>query len=177
MLLPGNMCGNFIALFQHVIEKRNQMKYFLSLFIVMFFVSGCQMQTKQSDPAVSEQTHIENLYPDVQNIIDITWRWQQTIYNNDTKAIPSSPKQYTLQLLPDGNVNIRADCNVGGGTYSLKDRRISLEITHTTMAACPPESLEDVYIKDLNAATILFMVDENMYIDLMYDTGTMKFSK
>lgn len=153
------------------------MKIFLALFMVMFFITGCQMQAKQSGSVVMEETQIEDHDVDSQKIIGIVWKWQQTIYNNDTKAIPPSPEQYTLNLLPDGNVNIRADCNVGGGSYSLQDRKISIEITHTTMAACPPESLGEVFIKDLNAATIFFMAGEDMYLDLMYDTGTMEFGK
>ena len=55
--------------------------------------------------------------------------------------------------------------------------KISIEITHTAMAACPPESLEQNYIRDLNAAAIYFFKSDVLYIDLKYDTGTMKFMK
>jgi heat shock protein HslJ len=112
-----------------------------------------------------------------QMLIGTVWKWQQSLYNNDTKAVPTNPENYTLKLLPDGKVSIRADCNVGGGTYRLDDSRISIEITHTTMAACPPESLEQKYIRDLNAAAIYFFKGDVLYIDLKYDTGTMKFMK
>ena len=112
-----------------------------------------------------------------QMLIGTVWKWQQSLYNNDTRAVPPNPENYTLKLLPDGNVSIRADCNVGGGTYRLDDSRISIEITHTTMAACPPESLEQKYIRDLNAAAIYFFDADILYIDLKYDTGTMKFTQ
>lgn len=110
-----------------------------------------------------------------QMLIGTVWRWQQSLYNNDTRAVPPTPENYTLKLLPNGKVSIRADCNVGGGTYRLDGSRISIEITHTTMAACPPGSLEQKYIRDLNAAAIYFMRDDALYIDLKYDTGTMRF--
>jgi hypothetical protein len=45
------------------------------------------------------------------------------------------------------------------------------------MAACPPDSLEQTFIKDLNAAVIYFIHEGNLYLDLKYDTGTMKFSR
>ena len=112
-----------------------------------------------------------------QILIGTTWKWQQTLYNNDTKAVPLNPEHYTLKLLPDGRINIRADCNRGGGVYILDGRKISIEVTHTTRAACPPGSLEQVYIRDLNAAAIYFMMDDALYIDLKYDTGTLKFSR
>lgn len=110
-----------------------------------------------------------------QSLIDTLWRWQQTLYNNDTRSIPPTPENYTLKLLPDGKVSIRADCNLGGGTYRLDGSRISIEITHTTMAACPPESLEQTYIRDLNGAAIYSLKADVLCIDLKYDTGTMKF--
>jgi heat shock protein HslJ len=112
-----------------------------------------------------------------QKLIGTVWKWQQTLYNNDTKALPPNPDHYTLKLLPDGKVNIRADCNRGGGVYTLVGSQISIEITHTTMAACQPESLEQAYIRDLNAAAIYFMRDDALYIDLKYDTGTMRFTR
>ncbi len=112
-----------------------------------------------------------------QKLIGIVWKWQQSLYNNDTRAVPPNPENYTLKLLPDGKVSIRADCNVGGGVYRLDGSKISIEITHTTMAACPPESLEQKYFHDLNAAAIYFFDADILYIDLEFDTGTMKFMK
>lgn len=118
----------------------------------------------------------KNPFENTQNIIGIVWRWQQSLYSNDTKAIPANPDHYTLELLSGGRVNIRADCNLGGGVYTLEDSRISIEITHTTMAACPPDSLEGLFIRDLNGAAIVFTNGEELFIDLKYDSGTMKFS-
>jgi len=112
-----------------------------------------------------------------QTLIGTTWKWRQTLYNNDTKAVPSNPDHYTLKLLPDGKISIRADCNLGGGVYRLNGSEIAIEITHTTRAACPLGSLDETYIRDLNAAAIYFMKDGALYIDLKYDTGTMKFSR
>jgi heat shock protein HslJ len=112
-----------------------------------------------------------------QMLIGTVWKWQHSLYNNETRAVPQSPENYTLKLLSDGKVSIRADCNVGGGIYRLDDSKISIEITHTTMVACPPESLEQKYIRDLNAAGVYFFEVDVLYIDLKYDTGTMKFMK
>jgi heat shock protein HslJ len=112
-----------------------------------------------------------------QLLIGTVWRWQQTLYNNDTKAVPPNSGNYTLNLLPDGKVSIRADCNLGGGVYRLDESKISIEITHTTRAACPPESLEQNYIRDLNATACYDMERDFLYLHLKNDTGTMKFTK
>ena len=117
---------------------------------------------------------------DEQNIQAITgtvWQWVQTLYNDDRKVVPKEPKNYTVQFLDNGTLTVKADCNQKGGTYSIGDKRLSIEITHSSMAACPEGSLEDEFVRGLSGAAIYFIKDGDLYIDLKYDTGTMKFSK
>lgn len=106
-----------------------------------------------------------------------TWKWEQTVYNNDTKIVPSDPNKYTFKLQPDEKVDVRVDCNRGGGTYIKKGSNISIDITHTTMAMCPPDSLDGKFLRNLAAVEVYFMKDGYLYFDLKADTGTMKFSK
>ncbi len=113
--------------------------------------------------------------PPAVTLAGIVWKWQRSRYSNDTESVPANPDHYTVQLLPEGNLGVRADCNRAGGVYRIKDQQITAEITHSTMAACPPDSLERVFIKDLNAASIYFMREGTLYIDLKYDSGTMEF--
>jgi heat shock protein HslJ len=110
-------------------------------------------------------------------LTDTVWKWQQTLYSNDTRSLTPNPENYTLKLLPDGKVSIRADCNLGGGVYTLRESEISIEITHTTRAACPPESLEQDYIRDLNAAARYFVEGDILHVDLKGDIGMMKFMR
>jgi heat shock protein HslJ len=107
----------------------------------------------------------------------ITWKWQRTMYNNDTRSEPPDPSRYTILLMPEGHLSLHLDCNAGGGRYTLDGSSLVLELTHTTMAACPPDSLAQQFMKDLAAARIAFMRDGNLYLDLMYDSGTMKFAR
>ncbi len=111
-----------------------------------------------------------------QALIGTVWKWQQTIYPDKTRVEPADSENYTLKLLSDGKVNIRADCNLGGGSYTLRGNEISIEITHTTRAACPPGSLEQDYIRDLNAAATYFFKAGFFYVNLKDGSGTMKFT-
>ncbi|UCD36298.1 MAG: META domain-containing protein [Nitrospiraceae bacterium] len=118
--------------------------------------------------------------PEEKNAGEITgtvWQWVQTLYNNDTKAVPVDPRNYTVQFLEDSTLTVKADCNQKGGTYSIKDKSLSIEITHSSMAACPEGSLEDEFVRGLSGAAIYFLGNGDLYIDLKYDTGTMRFSK
>ena len=110
-----------------------------------------------------------------ETITGIEWKWVQSIYGNDTKAIPSDPGRYTIFFNPDGALSVRADCNRAGGSYTAKDSRVSIQVTHSTMAMCPPESLDTQFLKDLDAAVIYFFRDGHLYLDLKYDSGTIQF--
>ena len=105
------------------------------------------------------------------------WQWVQSLYNNDSKNVPNQTENYTIQFLEDGKINVKADCNRKGGVYSTDGKRISIEITHSTMAACEEGSLEEPFVRDLTGSAIFFFKDGDLYIDLKYDTGTMKFSR
>jgi hypothetical protein len=50
-----------------------------------------------------------------------------------------------------------------------------MEILATTLAACPPESLSDEFLQLLNDAVAYIRQADFLYIDIMFDTGTMKF--
>jgi heat shock protein HslJ len=115
--------------------------------------------------------------PEIEEITEVVWKWQQTRYNNDQHSIPADPSHYTIIFNPDGTLNIRADCNRGGGTYTTQGKGIIIEVTHTTRAMCPPDSMDQEFIKNLNAAKIYFFKDGNLYFDLKYDTGTMVLSR
>jgi heat shock protein HslJ len=110
-------------------------------------------------------------------IVGTVWQWVQTLYNNDTKTAPAKPENYTVQFLEDGKLKVKADCNMKGGTYSTDGKKLSIKITHSTMAACETGSLEDRFVRDLAAGTAFFLQDGYLYLDVKYDTGTMKFSK
>jgi len=105
------------------------------------------------------------------------WQWVQTLYNNDTRVDPAKPANYTIRFLTDGKINVKADCNVKGGVYSTEGKRISIEISHSTMAACEEGSLEEQFVRDLTGGAIFFFRDGDLYIDIKYDTGTMRFSQ
>ena len=132
-----------------------------------FAVQGNKLVAAGENPVVLPAT----------GLVGPVWQWVQTLYNNDTQAMPSRPESYTVQFGADGTVDVRADCNRKGGRYSGQDRQIAIEITRSTMAACPDDSLEGPFVRDLTAGVNWFLKDGDLYIDLKYDTGTMRLKK
>ena len=116
---------------------------------------------------------------EIPGIAGSIWQWKQTLYNDNQKIVPADPENYTVQFREDGTLNVKADCNQKGGTYaaSTKEKRLSIEITHSTMAVCPEGTLEDAFVRGLTATAIYFFKNGGLTIDLKYDSGTMQFSK
>lgn len=110
-------------------------------------------------------------------IVGTVWHWVQTLYSDDKKVVSAAPKAYTVQFMKDGLLNVRADCNLKGGIYSIKGNQLSINITHSTMAACPEGSLEGQFVRGLTAGTSYFLKEGYLYIGLKFDTGTMKFER
>jgi heat shock protein HslJ len=107
-------------------------------------------------------------------IIGAPWQWAGTLYNDGTAVTPSNPENYQVELLPEGQLKLKADCNTAAGTYTLDGDHISIEVTTSTMMACPEGSLADEFIKDLNAAQFFMMDGEDLIFVLKLDTGNMR---
>jgi len=61
--------------------------------------------------------------------------------------------------------------------YAKDKNSITIQVTHTTRAMCPPDSLDQTFIKNVNAASVYFFSEGSLYLDLKYDTDTMKFDR
>jgi heat shock protein HslJ len=109
-------------------------------------------------------------------LVGSVWQLQQIQYGDGTLLVPASPSNYTLEFLAEGQLNIRADCNVARGTYTTEESGLSIQVGASTRVGCPPESIADKYLQALGSAVIYFFQGGDLYIDLIVDTGTMRFS-
>jgi len=94
------------------------------------------------------------------------WAWQHTDRIDGTRTTPTEAGHYTLRLAPDGQLDVRADCNRAGGRYQLDGARLTLSVTHSTMAACPPESLDRQFLADVASVSAWRLEDSNLHVDL-----------
>jgi len=104
-----------------------------------------------------------------------TWQWQQTLMNNDEKFVPGNPARYSVQFNANGSVTVRADCNRVSGTYTVDGSAIAIALGPSTLAACPEDSLGERFASQLAGAALLFFKNGDLYLDLKYDSGTMRF--
>jgi heat shock protein HslJ len=123
----------------------------------------------QGGEATLESTTVET-----GDLTGTTWAWIGFTDPNQQLAV-ENPLDYTLDFQDDGTVNIKADCNNAIGSYTVDEQSLTIEIGPMTMAACPPESRSDDFVKYLSSTAIHFFEKGNLYIDLMADGGTMNF--
>jgi heat shock protein HslJ len=127
----------------------------------------------QKDQLVEKSSQVVESSPE---LVGTVWRWEQTLMNSGAKLAPDNPNSYTVEFKPDGTVAIQADCNQVGGNYTLEGSSITIELGPSTLAACPEGSLGDPFIRHLGAVGAYFFQDADLFMDLLVDGGTMKFT-
>jgi heat shock protein HslJ len=111
---------------------------------------------------------------DPQSVLNKTWQWVSTITPVEKIEVPN-PERYTIILTDDGKIQARFDCNRGGGEFKISMDKLSFGPLMSTRMACPPDTLDGPYMRDLQRVTSFFLQDELLYLELPYDSGTMKF--
>lgn len=100
------------------------------------------------------------------------WLWVS--FTDPTQQFElDQPAQYTITFNTDGTVAIKADCNNASGTYTADDNGgLTLALGPMTLAACPPDSRSDEFIKKLGSVAGFFFEQGFLYLDLAADGGT-----
>ena len=111
---------------------------------------------------------------DPQSLLSKTWQWVLTITPVE-KITVTDPERYTIMLTEDGKLQARFDCNRGGGEYEISEGKLSFGPLMSTRMACPPDTLDGPFMRDLQRVTSFFLQDGLLYLELPYDSGTMKF--
>ena len=111
---------------------------------------------------------------DPQMILGKTWQWESTITPVEAITVPA-PERYTILFQADGRAQMRFDCNRGGGAFKISPGKLSFGPLMSTRMACPPESLDGVFMRDLQRVVSFFVDNGTLYLELPFDSGTLKF--
>lgn len=137
------------------------------LMSMALLIVGCVTTSKQSATD-------RNIAPEA--VLGPVWQWQGTDTAKDACTVPT-PERYTLQFLPEGRVQARFDCNRGGGTYAMSAGELSFGPLISTRMACPPDSMDARYMKDLGQTTGYYVQDGVLHLLLSGDNGIMHFRR
>lgn len=127
-------------------------------------------------PAAAEAPAGAETTTDTSGLTGVVWQWQGTMYADGSQQAVPDPTTYTLEFLADGTVAVLADCNRASGNYTVDSSALTIEILMMTKAACPPASLSDKFIQELNNAATFVMDGDNLVINQKMDGGDMRFA-
>ncbi len=107
-----------------------------------------EMEEPGMDEAEQEESEQEGAEATLaEEISNIEWQWielQEPGLAGKTEV--SNPEDYTIVFSRHGTYSIKADCNRGGGSYSLEGNSLTLGAGPMTLAECGPLSLYDQYV-------------------------------
>lgn len=111
------------------------------------------------------------------SLVGVTWQWEEFASGAEAFEV-SDPQNYTITFNDDGSAFIRADCNRVFAQYtSESEGSISLMLGPTTLAGCPPGSLEQNFTAALsNVAVFSFTEDGGLLLEAPADSGSLLFS-
>jgi heat shock protein HslJ len=99
------------------------------------------------------------------------WHWQ------GPEGATAARDLYTIEFAPDGRLVVRADCNRGGGRYTLDaGNRLTLSGIATTKMGCPAGSLDTAYLRQLGEVEGYRFEGETLRLATR-GGGTMRFAR
>jgi heat shock protein HslJ len=106
------------------------------------------------------------------------WELQEIQFSDDTLLVADPSSNYTVEFSDDGTLALRADCNRGRSSFTTdSDRSLTIDPIATTLAACPEGSLGNDFVSALSNSALYFFQDDNLFIDMAFDSGTMRFAE
>jgi len=96
--------------------------------------------------------------------------------NDGSSKTPSDPNRYLIEFLANGHVAVQADCNRVAGTYTISGNHLAVTLGPSTLAACPPGSLGDEFVKQLGNISSYFFKGDNLILEIKMDSGSMIFA-
>ena len=76
----------------------------------------------------------------------------------------------------DGNLSMQIDCNRGRATWKATEpNQLEIGPLAATRAMCPPGSLHDRVVKDMEYVRSYVMKDGHLFLSLMADGGIYEF--
>ena len=114
--------------------------------------------------------------PTIQTITDINWQWSEMAEKEPaSQSLVPNPENYTLLLSSDGSLNIKADCNMVQGSYTLDGSALTIELGPSTMAFCGEESLDYLFLGLLGNVESFAVEDGQLILELKDSAGRMNF--
>jgi heat shock protein HslJ len=135
---------------------------FMFVVVFMFVLPSCDGSS--SDPS-------SRLLP-----TGVLWSLQAFELNDGTTVdvvVSGEAVRYQVLFREDGRVEIKADCNVCGGTHETSGSALTIEVGGCTRAFCGDDSFDNEFKAALDSTSRFEVVGEDLL--LVYALGRMRF--
>lgn len=116
------------------------------------------------------------LYKTNVSLANTSWYWQSSEYANKTQTKPKNMNQFKLSFKSDDTFSSTTDCNNVSGKYYIAGSEIKFSSMISTLMMCD-KSVENDYIKDLRETYTFRITNDDLFLTLQLNSGTMKFKK
>jgi heat shock protein HslJ len=108
-------------------------------------------------------------------LLDGPWRLETLRRSAGTEATTRGD-EFTVEFLPDGRMNVKADCNACGGTYQVRTGQLFVNPLACTRVFCNATApVDQEYVMFLQAAQTFSVQRDTLTIRT--DHGTLEFER
>ena len=105
-----------------------------------------------------------------------SWQLVKIVSMDDSVYEPEDGSRYSLLLRSNGTASIRADCNLGNGSWNSESTgQLQFGLMATTMAICSPVSISDTYLKQFEWVRSYVFQDGHLFLATMADGAIIEF--
>ena len=135
----------------------------LNRLFILSFIAVCDFLFPNSITA--QESALENT----------SWQLKAIFSFNDSEFKPANPSNYLLRFRLDSRLQIEADCNQAGATWTADGEAIFLTDLVTTRKLCMQPSLFNRYIMNLNRTVAFELEDNRLILRTNTETDWMEF--
>ena len=135
----------------------------LNRLLILNFIVVCDFLFSNSITA--QESALENT----------SWQLKAIFSFNDSEFKPTNPSNYLLRFRLDSRLQIEADCNQAGATWTADGEAIFLTDLVTTRKLCMQPSLFNRYIMNLNRTVAFELEDNRLILRTNTETDWMEF--
>jgi heat shock protein HslJ len=139
--------------------------------------AGPEQATPDAQPEQTPAAQPQTLPDPLLQLGGKVWQWTKTTYSDGKTIDVPTPANYTIEFfLADGQVAVKADCNNVAGSFTADASNMTITLGPSTMAACPPGSLDSEYIKELGEVAQYLIQGDSLVLNFKMDSGSMTFT-
>ena len=139
--------------------------FICALVTATLLVSGCTEAVDDAEDMNNEEIESETI--SIDDITDVKWQWSGLIENEPaSQSVVPDPENYTILFSKEGTYSIKADCNLGSGSYTLEGNDLTLAPGPITLAYCGPDSLDNQYLSLLSNVTTVSLDNDQLVLGI-----------